>query len=154
MGGYPADPICGLQMIACTLAALYRRLRTGVGAHVDGSMMEAATGYIADALLAQALADAGAEVEHHPAHTTLTPAASTWDALAGPRLAGWFIPLVSPGLGEGKHAGRLWRFAEAALPAATPPPRLGQHTRAILADRLGPEDAERLIADGVAGFLD
>lgn len=153
MGGYPADPICGLQMIACTLAALYRRLRTGAGAHVDGSMMEAASGYIADALLAQALADAGAQVEPHPAPSTQAPVASTWDALTDPRLADWFIPLVSPGLGEGKHSGRLWRFADTTLPAATPPPRLGQHTRAILAARLGPEDAARLIADGVAGTL-
>ncbi|MBL8553751.1 MAG: CoA transferase [Phenylobacterium sp.] len=153
MGGYPADPICGLQMIACTLVALYRRLRTGRGAHVEGSMMEAASGYVGDALLAEALAQSGAAVEDDPPPAVPRTVASTWEALAEPRLAGWFIPLTSPGLGAGKHAGRLWRFSDAAPPVATPPPRLGEHTRAVLAGWLTPQEIETLIADGVAGSL-
>ncbi|MBX3484840.1 CoA transferase [Phenylobacterium sp.] len=165
MGGYPADPICGLQMIACTLVALYRRLRTGRGAHVEGSMLEAAGGYIGDALLAEALAQAGATIENDPPPTVRStgagtwavggePVASTWEALSDPRLASWFVPLTSAGLGPGRHAGRLWRFADAAAPTATPPPRLGEHTRAVLAQWLTPDEIERLIADGVAGSLD
>ncbi|WP_337185558.1 CoA transferase [Phenylobacterium sp.] len=154
MGGYPADPICGLQMAACTLVALYRRLRTGVGAHVDGSMMEAAAGYIADALLAEALAGAGADVERPPTPISPPDVATTWQALADPRLEDWFMALPTPGLGICRHGGRLWRFADAVPPAPTPPPRLGQHTASLLAEWLAPDEIEGLVADGVAGALD
>ena len=153
MGGYPADPICGLQMAACTLVALYRRLQTGVGAHVEGSMMEAAAGYIGDALLAEALSHAGAEAQRRtpPAPPS---AATTWEAMADRRLGDWFIALETPGLGLCRHSGRLWRFADAALPAAIPPPRLGQHTGAVLAPWLTPEEIALRVEAGVVGSLD
>ena len=55
MGFYQADPICGLQMAALTLAALIRRERTGHGENIDGAMMDASVGYIGDILLQQQL---------------------------------------------------------------------------------------------------
>ena len=55
MGFYQADPICGLQMAALTLAALVRRERTGEGEAIDGAMFDAAVGYLGDAVLAAQL---------------------------------------------------------------------------------------------------
>lgn len=55
MGFYQADPICGLQMAALTLASLIRRERTGEGEAIDGAMLDAAVGYVGDALLAAQL---------------------------------------------------------------------------------------------------
>ncbi len=51
MGFYQADAITGLQMAATTLVALVHRLRTGEGQAIDGSMYEAAAGYIGETLL-------------------------------------------------------------------------------------------------------
>jgi crotonobetainyl-CoA:carnitine CoA-transferase CaiB-like acyl-CoA transferase len=51
MGFYQADAITGLQMAATTLVALVHRQRTGEGQAIDGSMYEAAAGYIGEALL-------------------------------------------------------------------------------------------------------
>jgi crotonobetainyl-CoA:carnitine CoA-transferase CaiB-like acyl-CoA transferase len=51
MGFYQADAITGLQMAATTLVALVHQLRTGEGQAIDGSMYEAAAGYIGEALL-------------------------------------------------------------------------------------------------------
>jgi crotonobetainyl-CoA:carnitine CoA-transferase CaiB-like acyl-CoA transferase len=51
MGFYQADAITGLQMAATALVALVYRLRTGEGQAIDGSMYEAAAGYIGEALL-------------------------------------------------------------------------------------------------------
>ena len=55
MGFYQADAICGLQMAATTLVALFHSRRTGQGQAVDGSMLEAATGYLGEVLLDAAL---------------------------------------------------------------------------------------------------
>ena len=56
LGTMQADPICGAQMALVALAALYRRAQDGRGGmHIDGSMFEAAVGYIEEhALLASA----------------------------------------------------------------------------------------------------
>ncbi len=56
LGTMQADPICGAQMAAVGLAALWRQVNEGGGAvHVEGSMFEAAVGYIEEhALLASA----------------------------------------------------------------------------------------------------
>jgi crotonobetainyl-CoA:carnitine CoA-transferase CaiB-like acyl-CoA transferase len=51
MGFYQADAITGLQMAATTLVAYVHRLRTGEGQAIDGSMYEAAVGYIGETLL-------------------------------------------------------------------------------------------------------
>lgn len=56
LGTMQADPICGAQMALVALAALHRRAQNGRGGlHIDGSMFEAAVGYIEEhALLASA----------------------------------------------------------------------------------------------------
>jgi crotonobetainyl-CoA:carnitine CoA-transferase CaiB-like acyl-CoA transferase len=51
MGFYQADAISGLQMAAVTLVALAHQTRTGEGQAIDGSMLEAASGYIGETLL-------------------------------------------------------------------------------------------------------
>ncbi len=61
MGEMEADPICGLQMAAHALVALAHRERTAKGQSVDGSMFEAATGYVGEEVL---LASLGREVSH------------------------------------------------------------------------------------------
>jgi len=58
MGFYQADPITGLQMAATTLAALQHRNRTGEGQYVEGSMIEAAAGYINEWILEASLGNA------------------------------------------------------------------------------------------------
>lgn len=55
MGFYQADAITGLQMAATTLAALNHRNSTGEGQYVEGSMFEAAAGYIGEQMLAASL---------------------------------------------------------------------------------------------------
>ena len=56
LGTMQADPICGAQMALVALATLHRRAQDGRGGlHIDGSMFEAAVGYIEEhALLASA----------------------------------------------------------------------------------------------------
>ena len=56
LGTMQADPICGAQMALVALAALHRRAQDHRGGlHIDGSMFEAAVGYIEEhALLASA----------------------------------------------------------------------------------------------------
>ena len=55
MGFYQADAITGMQMAATTLVALFHSRRTGEGQSIDGSMMEAAAGYLGEVLLDAAL---------------------------------------------------------------------------------------------------
>lgn len=61
MGEMEADPISGLQMAAHTLVALEHREQTGAGQSIDGSMFEAAVGYIGEELL---LAGLGVDLPH------------------------------------------------------------------------------------------
>jgi crotonobetainyl-CoA:carnitine CoA-transferase CaiB-like acyl-CoA transferase len=56
MGEMEADPLCGLQMAAHVLVALEYRARTGRGQRIDGSMLEAAAGYVGEEVLNAALA--------------------------------------------------------------------------------------------------
>ena len=55
MGFYQADAITGMQMAATTLVALFHSRRTGEGQSIDGSMVEAAVGYLGEVLLDAAL---------------------------------------------------------------------------------------------------
>ena len=55
MGFYQADAITGMQMAATTLVALFHSRRTGEGQSIDGSMIEAAVGYLGEVLLDAAL---------------------------------------------------------------------------------------------------
>jgi len=61
MGEMEADPLCGLQMAACSLVALLHRDRTGDGQQIQGSMFEAAVGYIGEEMLLAAL---GGDMPH------------------------------------------------------------------------------------------
>ena len=58
MGEMEADPVCGLQMAAHALVALADRDQTGIGQQVDGSMFEAAVGYIGEEILSASLGHA------------------------------------------------------------------------------------------------
>lgn len=174
MASYPADPICGLQMAAATLVALYRRTVTGQGGHVEGSMLESATEYIGDSLLAQALSRAGAEVSAPPRRPVvvgdedtgfvvqtlfgrLVPVRDTLSALQDATLSArkWFLSLHTPGQGERLHNGHFWRFHGLTRRIATPPPKLGEHTAELLAVRLdlSPDQIEALFAEGLAGSV-
>lgn len=57
LGEMEADPLCGLQMAALTLAALEHRARTGEGQRIDGAMFDAAAGYIGEELLRAGLSE-------------------------------------------------------------------------------------------------
>lgn len=151
MGGYPADPMGGLQMAAVTLIGLCRRLREGRGAHMEGSMLESACGYIGDELMAESLRQRGLAIAKAPAPARVEPEAgedrwrvvaegrsaqvrSTLEVLDDPHLAarGWFLTLVTDGQGQARHPGRFWRLHSSSLPAPSPPPRLGEHTEQVL----------------------
>lgn len=153
MGGYPADPMCGLHMAAATLLGVYRRLTTGVGAHLEGSMLETACSYIGDALMGESLRRQGGDVSPCVAEALIeadgpddswsvvegarrTPVRGTLQALEDPHLQAraWFITLETDGQGVARHPGRFWRFAEAPLPAPVRPPRHGEHTADVLAE--------------------
>lgn len=55
MGEYQVDPLAGLQMAASALAALLARDRSGEGQALEGSMMEAAVGYIGEEVILASL---------------------------------------------------------------------------------------------------
>ena len=174
MASYPADPICGLQMAASTLVALYRRTLSGEGGHVEGSMFETAAEYIGDSLLAEALSRAGSEVSEPQRRAVIrgndntgfvlstpsgrqVPVCDTLSALQHPKFSArkWFLRLPTPGLGERLHNGYFWRFHGRDHPASTPAPKLGEHTIDLLAKRLGLRDhqIQALIAEGTAGSV-
>ena len=48
----------------------------------------------------------------------------------------WFQSMTHPDVGVHKYNGFQWRFADCALIAHTPPPRLGEHAEQLL-PRLG-----------------
>jgi crotonobetainyl-CoA:carnitine CoA-transferase CaiB-like acyl-CoA transferase len=66
------------------------------------------------------------------------------ECLAEPHLVarGWFKPMTHPDLGEHLYNGFPWRFSECELVAALPPPRLGEHSEALLKELLGLSDQE------------
>jgi len=235
MGFYQADAITGLQMAATTLVALLHRLRTGEGQAIDGSMYEAAAGYIGEALLdaqfggrraafgnrdpdfapsgvfrcageddwlaltirdddewrrlvalapelaADEFAEAGRRLSDQDA---LERRIEDWtggqdafvlerklrgagipagrvrtlrDVLDCPHLGerGWFRRLVHADVGEHLYNGLPWRFAGVGPRRHSPAPRLGEHGRQILQERLGLSNAEidALEESGVTGSV-
>jgi crotonobetainyl-CoA:carnitine CoA-transferase CaiB-like acyl-CoA transferase len=237
MGFYQADAISGLQMAATTLVALVHQLRTGQGQAIDGSMYEAAAGYLGEALLdtqcgqqqtcfgnrdpdrvpsgiypcrgddrwialtieddaawqrlVRVADDAGLDDERFATRDARRTAVADIDHLlarwsahydaealaAQLQQAGiaagtvrtvaeifaclhlnsrdWFRPIHHPDLGEHRYNGHPWRFERVALPPDLPPPRLGEHGRALLKERLALTDAEidALEADGITGSV-
>ena len=74
LGTMQADPICGAQMAAAALSAVWRILeRPGESLHVEGSMFESAVGYIDEHLLAASLG-----LEPPPRDGNRAPAAAGW----------------------------------------------------------------------------
>lgn len=68
---------------------------------------------------------------------------------------GWFRELIHPDLGRQKYNGAVWRFADAEVGPQSPPPRLGEHSDALLRDLLGlrPDEIARLKALDVTGAV-
>ena len=237
MGFYQADAICGLQMAATTLVALFHSRRTGQGQAVDGSMLEAATGHMGEVLLDAALGGeqtppgngdldcaphgvypcagddrwialaidsdeswrrlvarsdredlADSVFDRHPDRIAnaekLDEALAEWtcaeqaehlmerlqaagvaasvvrftpEVMACGHLErrGWFRRIEHPDMGEHRYNGHPWRFAGLPERSDSPPPRLGEHSREVLSERLGLSDDEidDLFARGVTGAL-
>ncbi len=237
MGFYQADAICGLQMAATTLVALFHSRRTGQGQAVDGSMLEAATGYLGEVLLDAALGreqtpPGNGDPDHAPHGVYPCAGEDRWIALAvdsdesWQRLAtvsgredlgdpafdrhrdrianaekldealagwtcgeqaehlmgrlqaagvaasvvrftpevmacghlerrGWFRRIDHPDMGEHRYNGHPWRFAGLPERSDSPPPRLGEHSREVLGERLGLSDDEidDLFERGVTGAV-
>lgn len=237
MGFYQADAICGLQMAATTLVALFHSRRTGQGQAVDGSMLEAATGYLGEVLLDAALGGeqtppGNGDPDHAPHGVYPCAGEDRWIALAvdsdqsWQRLAavsgrealadsvfarhpdrianaekldealtewtcagqaehlmerlqaagvaasvvrftpevmacghlerrGWFRRIDHPDMGEHRYNGHPWRFAGLPERSDSPPPRLGEHSRDVLRERLGLSDDEidDLFERGVTGAV-
>ena len=66
----------------------------------------------------------------------------------------WFPRQVHPDLGEHRYGGFPWRFAHAELRAERPPPRLGEHTREVLAELgFGPSGIDELFRDDIVGSV-
>ncbi len=87
MGFYQADAITGMQMAATTLVALFHSRRTGEGQSIDGSMIEAAAGYLGEVLLDAALGGqqtppGNGDLDHAPHGVYPCAGDDRWIALA------------------------------------------------------------------------
>ena len=237
MGFYQADAITGMQMAATTLVALFHSRRTGEGQSVDGSMVEAAVGYLGEVLLDAAVggnqtppgngdldlaphgvypcagddrwiavavesdetwrrlvAISGSEslaesrfdrhadrianteqLEQAMAEWTCTQQAehlmerlqaagisagvvrTTAELTACSHLdqRAWFRRIKHADVGEHRYAGHPWRMDGLLERSDLPPPRLGEHSRELLRERLGLSDSEidDLFERGVTGAV-
>jgi benzylsuccinate CoA-transferase BbsF subunit len=68
---------------------------------------------------------------------------------------GWFRGIEHPDMGEHRYNGHPWRFAGLPERSDSPPPRLGEHSREVLRERLGLPDDEidALFERGVTGAV-
>ena len=87
MGFYQADAITGMQMAATTLVALFHSRRTGEGQAIDGSMVEAAVGYLGEVLLDAAVGGeqsppGNGDLDHAPHGVYPCAGDDRWIALA------------------------------------------------------------------------
>lgn len=237
MGFYQADAITGLQMAATTLVALFHSRRTGEGQAIDGSMMEAAAGYLGEVLLDAALGGeqtptGNGDLDHAPHGVYPCAGEDRWIAVAvesderwrrlvaisgsrtladpafdrhADRIASaekldellaawtrsheaehlmerlqaagiaaavvrptaevmacrhleeraWFRRIEHPDVGEKRCAGHSWRIDGLQERSDLPAPRLGEHSRELLAERLGLSKAEidDLFERGVTGAV-
>lgn len=237
MGFYQADAITGMQMAATTLVALFHSRRTGEGQSIDGSMIEAAVGYLGEVLLDAALggeqsppgngdldlaphgvypcagddrwiavavesdelwrrlvAISGSGTLADPAFDRhadrianaekLDEAIAEWtrtrqaehlmERLQAAGIAAgvvrttaelmecshlkrrcWFRRIEHADVGEHRYAGHPWRMDGLLERSDLPPPRLGEHSRELLRERLGLSDAEidDLFDRGVTGAV-
>ncbi len=237
MGFYQADAITGMQMAATTLVALFHSRRTGEGQSIDGSMIEAAVGYLGEVLLDAArrgeqtppgngaldlaphgvypcagddrwiavavesdemwrrlVAVSGSRPLSDPAFDRhadrianaekLDEAIAGWtgtqraehlmerlqaagiaagvvrttaELMACPHLEQrrWFRRIEHADVGEHRYAGHPWRIDGLLERSDLPPPRLGEHSRELLRERLGLDDDEidALFDSGVTGAV-
>ena len=67
----------------------------------------------------------------------------------------WFRRIEHADVGEHRYAGHPWRMDGLLERSDLPPPRLGEHSRELLAERLGLSDAEidDLFDRGVTGAV-
>jgi crotonobetainyl-CoA:carnitine CoA-transferase CaiB-like acyl-CoA transferase len=67
----------------------------------------------------------------------------------------WFQRTIHPDLGEHRYNGFLWRFASCSLTVTRPPPRLGEHSEALLKELFSMDEAQvsDLMARGVSGAV-
>ncbi|MFI4976810.1 MAG: CoA transferase [Caulobacterales bacterium] len=106
MGFYQADAISGLQMAAATLVALVHQRRTRQGQAVDGSMFEAAAGYIGELLLAAQVGDEPApagnrDPDQVPSGVYPCAGEDSWLALSAPDNEAWArLSATVPGLAD------------------------------------------------------
>jgi len=224
MGFYQADAITGMQMAATTLVALFHSRRTGEGQSIDGSMIEAAVGYLGEVLLDAALggeqsppgngdldlaphgvypcagedrwvavavesdemwrrlvaisgsrtladptfdrhadriANAGKLDEAIAEWTRTRQAEHLMERLQAAGIAAgvvrttaelmecshlkrrrWFRRIEHADVGEHRYAGHPWRIDGLLERSDLPPPRLGEHSRDLLRERLGLSDTE------------
>ena len=237
MGFYQADAITGMQMAATTLVALFHSRRTGEGQSVDGSMVEAAVGYLGEVLLDAALGgdqtpSGNGDLDHAPHGVYPCAGDDRWIAVAvesdeiwrrlvavsgsetlaesafdrhRDRIANaekldkalaewtstqraehlmqrlqaagisagivrttaelmacshldqraWFRRIEHADVGEHRYAGHPWRMDGLLERPDLPPPRLGEHSRELLRERLGLSDSEidDLLERGVTGAV-
>ncbi len=80
------------------------------------------------------------------------PILNVAEALAHPQVKArdMVVPLAHPTAGDIRVTGVPVKLSETPGAVRTPPPRLGEHTRAVLADMLGLDDAQldQLMAEG------
>ena len=237
MGFYQADAITGMQMAATTLVALFHSRRTGEGQSIDGSMVEAAVGYLGEVLLDAALGgdqtpSGNGDLDHAPHGVYPCAGDDRWIAVAvesdeiwrrlvavsgsetlaesafdrhRDRIANaekldkalaewtstqraehlmqrlqaagisagivrttaelmacshldqraWFRRIEHADVGEHRYAGHPWRMDGLLERPDLPPPRLGEHSRELLRERLGLSDSEidDLLERGVTGAV-
>ena len=154
MGFYPADPICGLQMAAMVLMGLIRRERGGGGSMIEGSMLEAAAGYIGEALLAAQLrgppkAQGGGDPDMAPSGVYPCAGEDRWIALSIPDDTAWRGLLSLPGRPAGLDDPAFATAAERLVARVALDETLGAWTRMQKAPAL----AAALQAAGVAAAV-
>jgi crotonobetainyl-CoA:carnitine CoA-transferase CaiB-like acyl-CoA transferase len=79
------------------------------------------------------------------------------DVLDDPHLAGrdWFQTITHPDMGSHRYNGFPWRFSRTPAVVRRPPPRVGEHSEAILREELGlpDEQVRRLFAQSVTAYV-
>jgi crotonobetainyl-CoA:carnitine CoA-transferase CaiB-like acyl-CoA transferase len=105
MGFFQADPICGLQMCSLILALLLRRERGGGGCYVEGAMLEAAAGYMADVFLEAQLGvpqERSGNRDRNAVPSGVYPCAGEdrWIAIQAPDEAAWEVLAAATGIPE------------------------------------------------------
>ena len=111
LGTMQADPICGAQMALVALAALHRRAQDHRGGlHIDGSMFEAAVGYIEEhALLASAggrpvARNGNRRPDQAPHECFPCQGDDQWIAIAAPDDTAWSALLIVAGKAANERA--------------------------------------------------